>query len=66
MSLPCKPEAQARGIRVPIRQAIRIPLLALRAWMDGVLYGGLGWTGNRRYFPWPDARGGSSSSIVLM
>ena len=31
--LPCKPEAQARGIRDPARKATRIPLLALRAWM---------------------------------
>ena len=32
--IPCKPEARARGIRCPSRKVIRIPLLALRAWMD--------------------------------
>jgi len=34
---PCKHEAQARGIRVPARQATHIPLLALRAWMKSLL-----------------------------
>jgi hypothetical protein len=32
---PCKPEAPARGNRDGGCEAARIPLLALRAWMDG-------------------------------
>ena len=60
----CKPEAPARGIRVPARFATRIPLLALRAWMgiaglDGDR--GLGW-GSRA---WMESAGLDGGRLLM-
>jgi hypothetical protein len=62
--IPCKPEAQARGIRDTARQATRIPLLALRAWMgrgrSRRLRSGLLWARD-----WMDCTGALDTSIHM-